>query len=98
MKAIIDSNQVRKDFIIKSVMEKKPKTLGIYRLAMKKDSDNFRQSAMFTIINEMKKYKIKIKIYEPELIETIDGTTLEMKNNLVIQLSGCIFFPAIQPE
>ena len=74
MKAIIDSNQVRKDFIIKSVMEKKPKTLGIYRLAMKKDSDNFRQSAMFTIINEIKKYKIKIKIYEPELIETIDGT------------------------
>jgi outer membrane beta-barrel protein len=40
----------------------------------------------------------RLEIYSMQYIETIDGTTLEMKNNLVIQLSGCIFFPAIQAE
>ena len=40
----------------------------------------------------------RLEVYSMQYIETIDGTTLEMKNNLVIQLSGCIFFPAIQSE
>lgn len=64
--AIIEANQIRKDFISRQVLKENPKTVGIYRLVMKKDSDNFRKSAIFDVIENIKN-KAEVVIYEPNL-------------------------------
>lgn len=64
--AIIEANQIRKDFISRQVLKDSPKTVGIYRLVMKKDSDNFRKSAIFDVIENIKN-KAEVIIYEPNL-------------------------------
>jgi UDPglucose 6-dehydrogenase len=64
IEAIVDSNVIRKEFIAKNVLEKKPKIVGIYRLIMKAGSDNFRSSAIFDIMEMLKPF-VKIIIYEP---------------------------------
>jgi len=69
MTAIVEANRTRKDHIANMVMKRNPKTVGVYRLTMKKDSDNFRESAILDIIMKLKKYSMKIIIYEPELKE-----------------------------
>lgn len=66
--AIIDSNQIRKDYISDRILRDNPKTVGIYRLVMKKDSDNFRKSAIFDVINNIKD-KTELIIFEPTLDE-----------------------------
>ncbi|MDB4073606.1 nucleotide sugar dehydrogenase [Ascidiaceihabitans sp.] len=65
--ATIDANATRKKFLADKIIEKKPKTVGVYRLVMKEDSDNLRESAVFAIIEQLKKSNIKIIIYEPKL-------------------------------
>ena len=67
IEAIVKSNDTRKDHIAKMIMDKKPNVVGIYRLTMKTDSDNFRASAIQGIIDRLKKNDIKIVIYEPTL-------------------------------
>ena len=67
IRSVIKSNKTRKKFITNSIMSKKPKTIGIFRLVMKSNSDNFRDSAIIDIINELKKKKVKILIHEPFL-------------------------------
>jgi len=69
MTAIVEANRTRKDHIANMVMKRNPKTVGVYRLTMKKDSDNFRESAILDIMMKLKKYGMKIIIYEPELKE-----------------------------
>ena len=65
--AVIDSNETRKNFLAKSILLKKPKTVGVYRLIMKMGSDNFRESAIIDLINKLKEEGIKILIYEPQI-------------------------------
>ena len=65
--ATINSNKIRKDFIIKSIINKKPKYIGIYRLVMKNSSDNYRESAIIDIIRFLKREKFELLIYEPIL-------------------------------
>ena len=67
-KAVIDANKIRKSYISDRILRDDPKTVGIYRLIMKKDSDNFRKSAIFDVINNIKD-KTKVQIYEPNLDE-----------------------------
>lgn len=67
MKAIVDANRTRKDHITNRIAEKNPKIVGIYRLAMKKDSDNFRYSAILGIIKRIQKKGIKVIIYDPSI-------------------------------
>ncbi|PKZ14783.1 nucleotide sugar dehydrogenase [Anaerococcus octavius] len=67
-KAVIDANKIRKTYISDRILRNDPKTVGIYRLIMKKDSDNFRKSAIFDVINNIKD-KTKVQIYEPNLDE-----------------------------
>lgn len=67
IEAIVKSNDTRKDHITEMIINKKPQIVGIYRLTMKTDSDNFRASAIQGIIERLKKKKIKIIIYEPTL-------------------------------
>jgi UDPglucose 6-dehydrogenase len=67
IKAIIQSNLIRKDFLINKIRALKPKTIGIFRLVMKEGSDNFRESAILSLIPKLKESKIKILLYEPML-------------------------------
>jgi len=66
-KAIIDSNELRKDYVSSDILSKNPKRIGVYRLVMKKGSDNFRKSAIFDVINKLKESGADIVIYEPNL-------------------------------
>tara|TARA_B100000925_G_scaffold290370_1_gene275416 strand:- start:1136 stop:2341 length:1206 start_codon:yes stop_codon:yes gene_type:complete len=65
--AIVDSNLVRQDFIVNSIIKKNPSVVGIYRLIMKSGSDNFRDAAVLGIIKRLKDLDITVVIYEPVL-------------------------------
>jgi UDPglucose 6-dehydrogenase len=67
--AIVDANRTRKDFIAKSVMERHPNVVGVYRLIMKSGSDNFRASAMQGVMKRLKAKGIEVVVYEPVLEE-----------------------------
>lgn len=65
--AVVESNSLRKKFIANEILKLKPEVVGVYRLIMKKDSDNFRSSSIQDIIKILRKHDIKILIYEPNL-------------------------------
>jgi len=67
IEAIVKSNDTRKDYIADIVSKKEPKIVGIYRLTMKADSDNFRSSAIQGVIDRLKDKNITVVIYEPTL-------------------------------
>ena len=69
IRAIVDANKTRKDFLADIIIEKKPKAVGIYRLVMKTGSDNFRQSSIQGIMKRIKAKGIDVIVYEPNLKE-----------------------------
>ncbi|GFD83069.1 UDP-glucose 6-dehydrogenase [Tenacibaculum sp. KUL118] len=69
IQAIVDANRTRKDFIADSIVSRKPKIVGIYRLIMKTGSDNFRASAIQGIMKRIKAKGIEVVVYEPVLKE-----------------------------
>jgi UDPglucose 6-dehydrogenase len=69
IRAIVDANTTRKDFIADSVLRRNPKTVGIYRLIMKSGSDNFRASSIQGIMKRLKAKGIEVLVYEPVLKE-----------------------------
>jgi UDPglucose 6-dehydrogenase len=67
MAAIVDANRTRKDHIAEMILKKQPNIVGIYRLTMKMDSDNFRYSAVQGVMKRIKAKGIEVVIYEPTL-------------------------------
>ncbi|CEG29105.1 nucleotide sugar dehydrogenase [Bacillus sp. B-jedd] len=69
MAAIVDANRTRKDHIADMIIKRNPEVVGIYRLTMKMDSDNFRESAIQGIMKRIKAKGIEVVVYEPALTE-----------------------------
>lgn len=69
IRAIVDANTTRKDFIAESILRRNPKVVGIYRLVMKSGSDNFRASAIQGVMKRIKAKGIEVVVYEPVLKE-----------------------------
>lgn len=67
IRAIVDANRTRKDFIAESILKRNPKIVGVYRLIMKAGSDNFRASAMQGVMKRIKAKGIEVIVYEPVL-------------------------------
>ncbi|EAI3824303.1 nucleotide sugar dehydrogenase [Campylobacter coli] len=84
IKAIVESNEIRKKFIIQLILEKKPGILGIYRLIMKQNADNFRNSVIVDIIKYLQEYNnIEMIIYEP-LVKEKTFLDIKVENNFDI--------------
>lgn len=67
IQAIVDANTTRKDFVANQILARQPKKVGIYRLTMKSNSDNFRQSSIQGIMKRIKAKGIEVVVYEPTL-------------------------------
>ena len=65
--AVIEANIKRKSFIVSNILSKNINVIGVYKLAMKKDSDNFRESAVIDIMMSLISKNIKIILYEPNI-------------------------------
>jgi UDPglucose 6-dehydrogenase len=69
IRAIVDANRTRKDFLADQIIARKPKKVGVFRLVMKAGSDNFRQSSIQGIMKRIKAKGIEVVIYEPAMLE-----------------------------
>jgi len=67
MSAVVDANRTRKDHIADMIIKRNPRTVGVYRLTMKTDSDNFRESAVQGVMKRIKGKGIEVVVYEPAL-------------------------------
>ena len=78
IQAIVDSNSTRKDFIVQEILKYRPQMIGIYQLAMKSGSDNFRSSSILSIIERIKKHNIPMIIYEDQILDkSFNGVNVE---------------------
>ena len=82
IEAVVNSNSIRKDFIAEQIISKNPKTVGVYRLTMKSNSDNFRASAIQGVMNRIKANGISIIIYEPTLENESEFLKSEVVNDI----------------
>lgn len=80
IEAIVEANRTRKDHIADMIMKRNPKTVGIYRLTMKTDSDNFRASSIQGIMKRLKGHGIEVVVYEPVLTEETFYNSKVIKN------------------
>ena len=82
VEAVVHSNMVRKDFIADEIISRNPKTVGVYRLTMKSNSDNFRASAIQDVMKRIRAEGIPIIIYEPTLDDGSEFFRSEVVNDI----------------
>ncbi len=80
--AIVQSNKTRKHFVVSEILKLSPKTVGVFKLAMKRGSDNCRSSAIFDIIDELQSAGIKVIVYDPNYYENTALDFLDFENSL----------------
>lgn len=80
--AIVQSNKTRKHFVVSEILKLSPKTVGVFKLAMKRGSDNCRSSAIFDIIDELQSAGIKVIVYDPNYYENTALVFLDFENSL----------------
>ena len=83
IKSVVDSNETRKIFITNQILKLKPKLVGVYRLIMKADSDNFRESSIYSVIDKLKSNGVDILVYEP-LLNDSQSQEFEVVNDLQV--------------
>ncbi len=88
IQAIVDSNRTRKEFIAHQILSSKPKIVGIYRLTMKANSDNFRQSSIQDIMKILRGEGVDVVIYEPTL-KTGDFEHFRVEHDLEAFKKSC---------
>ena len=99
IRAIVHSNKTRKKHIAEMIMKRNPNIVGVYRLTMKKNSDNFRASAIQGVINNLKEKNIEIIIYEPTLKSTeFNGCKIITDFNLFTKKSDVILANRLDDE
>ena len=82
IEAVVNSNSVRKDFIADQIISKNPRTVGVYRLTMKSNSDNFRSSAIQGVMKRIKAKGIPVIVYEPTLENGSEFFRSEVVNDI----------------
>lgn len=83
IRAIVDSNSTRKQFIVDQVLAMQPKVVGAFRLTMKSGSDNFRQSSTLDVIEKLRAHGVEVIVYEPtSSLDTLQGC--RVVNDLVL--------------
>ena len=91
IEAIIRSNDTRKKHIANMILKRKPKVVGVYRLIMKSESDNYRTSAIISVIDILKEHDVDIMIYEPTIkVNTFEGFEVVHDLELFKNLSDII--------
>lgn len=88
IQAVVESNSTRKDFIVSKILSKKPNKIGIYQLAMKAGSDNFRSSSIVSIMNRLKKHKVDLVIYE-DLIDQNSFLDVKIEKDFKVFINEC---------
>ena len=99
IKAIVKANITRKQFITDEILANDPELVGIYRLTMKSDSDNFRDAAIHDIIKNLREQKKKVLIYEPTLdTGEYDGAEVTVDLDQFKELCSIIVANRMSPE
>jgi UDPglucose 6-dehydrogenase len=99
MQAIVDSNETRKEFLVEEIINTKAKVIGIYRLIMKSNSDNYRESAILGIIERLKEKNIEILIYEPQINQDrLEGLVIVKELKEFMSKSEIIIANRYHPE
>ena len=80
IRAIVDANRTRKDFVAEDILRRSPKRVGVYRLVMKAGSDNFRASSIQGVMKRLKAKGVEVVVYEPALLDDTFFNSVVMRD------------------